>query len=56
MDRMAQGQIVFQYFGFPPLLYGNAIRRDNGLSLKAFQQDRCFFGKELLQVSGVTIQ
>jgi len=56
MDTMALGQIFFQYVGFPLLLYGNVIRRDNGLSLKAFQQDGCFFGKEFLQVSRVTIQ
>ena len=45
MDRIALGQIVFQYFGLLLLFYGNVIKRDNGLSLKAFQQDRYFFRK-----------
>jgi hypothetical protein len=53
MDRMALGQTVLQYFGFPLLLYGTVIRKGNGHSLKAFQQDRCFFGKKFLQVSKV---
>jgi hypothetical protein len=56
MDRMALGQIVLQYFGFLLLLYGTVIRRERGHGLKAFQQGRCFFGKEFPQVSKVKIQ
>jgi hypothetical protein len=45
MYRMALGQTVFQYFGFPLLLYGNVIKIDNGAKPESLPARSMLFRK-----------